>query len=98
MTSLKARLMKALEFDVKRAVESSREPYNANPSDNMFIGIKRESDRLNPIHLALADVVEALHDALDAIDMGLGLLPSSPETQKLISAQAKLEEALKEVE
>lgn len=98
--TLRERLLKALEFDATRYPPFSwvglvNKLRTASYAYKM--GIKEEIKRRKPLDLALADVVEALDYALDAIDMGLGLLPSSPETHKLISARAKLEEALKEM-
>lgn len=84
--TLRERLLKALEF---KNVDGNNHDFERGRQT--AYASRREID------LALADVVEALEDALDAIDMGLGLLPSSPETSKLISARAKLEEVLKEM-
>lgn len=67
MTDPLAKLRALVAFDTARAVKMS-EPWNAHPTDNVFVGIKRENARLQPAIEALLKVAEAAKTLIAGLD------------------------------
>lgn len=102
MTSLKARLMKALEFKPKLPDYET----SCNELSAFQDGQESEYLRRMPIHQALADVVEALEffkycqcDCTVSERLNGHLVGCwKPEADEKLEVLAKLEEAIKKVE
>jgi len=54
------RIMKCAAFDTSRAAKDAQHPWNSNPSDCHFVGMKHENKHLRPLIEALAKSVNVL--------------------------------------